>query len=155
MKECTNDQNKQKNKTRKYKENKKYNNNTTIVPEGVIPKYLQTTPCIYKQYTGIYINMNQHCWLQNINIFSYLSDKSLIERQLAIKFARFLQISLSSLLNNHINLFLSDNSEKKMLFILEKKVFLAKEYLLHLINTCSSSSKCSNGVNQYFIEIIT
>ena len=56
--------------------------------------------------------MNQHCWLQNINIFSYLSDKSLIERQVAIKFARFLQMSLSSLLNNHINLFLSDNSGK-------------------------------------------
>jgi hypothetical protein len=37
-----------------------------------------------------------------------------IERQVAIKFARFLQISLSSLLNNHINLFLSDNSGKKM-----------------------------------------
>ena len=89
----------------------KNNNNTTVVPEGVIPKYLQT---IYKQYTGIhiYINMNQYCWLQNINIFSYLSDKSLIERQVAIQFARFLQISLSSLLNNHINLFLSDNSEK-------------------------------------------
>ena len=52
MKECTNDQNKQKNKTRKYKENEKNNNNTTIVPEGVIPKYLQT---IYKQYTGIHI----------------------------------------------------------------------------------------------------
>ena len=63
----------------------KNNNNTTVVPEGVIPKYLQT---IYKQYTGIYINMNQHCWLQNINIFSYLSDKSLIERQVAIKFAK-------------------------------------------------------------------
>jgi hypothetical protein len=46
----------------------------------------------------------------------------------------------TSLLNNHINLFLSDNSEKKLLFILEKKVFLAKEYLLHLINKCSSSS---------------
>ena len=30
----------------------KNNNNTTIVPEGVIPKYLQT---IYKQYTGIHI----------------------------------------------------------------------------------------------------
>ena len=60
--------------------------------------------------------------------------------QVAIKFARFLQISLSSLLNNHINLFLSDNSGKKLLFILEKKVFLAKEYLLHLINKCSSSS---------------
>ena len=58
-------------------------------------------------YIYIYINMNQHCWLQNINIFSYLSDKSLIERQVAIKFARFLQISLPSLLNNHINLFLS------------------------------------------------
>jgi hypothetical protein len=30
-----------KNKTRKYKENiKKNNNNTTVVPEGVIPKYL-------------------------------------------------------------------------------------------------------------------
>ena len=83
MKECTNDQNKQKNKTRKYKENKN-NNNTTVVPEGVIPKQLQT---IYKQYTGIYKNMNQHCWLQNINIFSSLSDKSLIERQVAIKFA--------------------------------------------------------------------
>jgi hypothetical protein len=37
MKECTNDENKQKNKTRKYKEN---NSNTTVVPEGVIPKYL-------------------------------------------------------------------------------------------------------------------
>ena len=87
MKECTNDQNKQQNKTRKYKENKN-SNNTTVVPEGVIPKYLQT---IYKQYTDIYlyINMNQHCWLQSINIFSYLSDKSLIERQVAIKFARF------------------------------------------------------------------
>ena len=111
MKECTNDENKQKNKTRKYKEN---NSNTTVVPEGVIPKYLQT---IYKQYTGIYIyiNMNQHCWLQNINIFSYLFDKSLIERQVTIKFARFLQISLSLLLNNHINLFLSDNSENKLL----------------------------------------
>jgi hypothetical protein len=64
--------------------------------------------------------------------------------QVAIKFARFLQISLSSLLNNHIiNLFLSDNSKKKMLFILEKNVFLAKEYLLHLINKCSSSSTAS------------
>ena len=54
-----------KNKTRKYKENiKKKNNNTTVVPEGVIPKYLQTT---YKQYTSIhiYINMNQHCWLEH------------------------------------------------------------------------------------------
>ena len=70
--------------------------------------------------------MNQHCWLLNINIFSYLSDESLIERQVAIKFARFLQISLSSLPNNHINLFLSDNSEKNSLFISEKKVFLAK-----------------------------
>jgi hypothetical protein len=42
MKECTNYYNKQKNKTRKYKR-KKYiynNNNTTVVPEGVIPKYL-------------------------------------------------------------------------------------------------------------------
>jgi hypothetical protein len=48
-----------------------------------------------------------------------------------------------TLLNNHINLFLSDNSGKKMLFILEKKVFLAKEYLLHLINKCSSSSTAS------------
>jgi hypothetical protein len=27
-------------KTRKYKENKENNNNTTVVPEGVIPKYL-------------------------------------------------------------------------------------------------------------------
>jgi hypothetical protein len=42
-----------------------------------------------------------------------------------------------------INLFLSDNSLKKLLFILEKKVFLAKEYLLHLINKCSSSSTAS------------
>ena len=57
MKECTNDQNKQKNKTRKYKENKKNNNNTTIVPEGVIHKYLQT---IYKQYTGIHIYIYKH-----------------------------------------------------------------------------------------------
>ena len=44
MEKCTNDQNKQKNKTRKYKEDKKKyiynNNNTTVVPEGVIPKYL-------------------------------------------------------------------------------------------------------------------
>jgi hypothetical protein len=55
----------------------------------------------------------------------------------AIKFVRFLQMSLSSLLNNHINLFLSDNSGKKLLFILEKKIFLAKEYLLHLINKCN------------------
>jgi hypothetical protein len=40
--------------------------------------------------------------------YIHLSDKYLIERQVAIKFARFfLQISLSSLLNNHINLFLS------------------------------------------------
>jgi hypothetical protein len=30
-----------------------------------------------------------------------------------------------------------------LLFILEKKVFLAKEYLLHLINKCSSSSTAS------------
>ena len=30
-----------------------------------------------------------------------------------------------------------------MSFILEKKVFLAKEYLLHLINKCSSSSTAS------------
>ena len=52
-------------------------------------------------------------------------------------------MSLSSLLNNHINLFLSDNSGKNLLFILEKKVFLAKEYLLHLINKCSSSSTAS------------
>jgi hypothetical protein len=43
-------------------------------------------------------------------------------------------MSLSSLLNNHINLFLSDNSGKNLLFILEKKVFLAKEYLLHFTN---------------------
>jgi hypothetical protein len=44
MEKCTNDQNKQKNKTRKYKEDKNIyiynNNNTTVVPEGVIPKYL-------------------------------------------------------------------------------------------------------------------
>ena len=117
-----------KNKTRKYKENiKKKNNNTTVVPEGVIPKYLQT---IYKQYTDIhiyiYINMNQHCWLQNINIFSYLSDKSLIERQVARQFARFLQISLSSLLNNHINLFLSDNSVKKIVIYFRKESISSK-----------------------------
>ena len=96
----------------------------------------------YPNICRLYINMNQHCWLQNINIFSYLSDKSPIERQVAIKFTRFLQISPSSLLN-HINLFLSDNSGKKLLFILEKKVFLAKEYLLHFINKCSSSSTAS------------
>ena len=35
--------------TKKIKNN---NNTTLIVPEGVIPKYLQT---IYKQYTGIHI----------------------------------------------------------------------------------------------------
>ena len=35
----------------------KNNNNTTIVPEGVIPKYLQT---IYKQYTGIHIYIYKH-----------------------------------------------------------------------------------------------
>ena len=110
----------------------KNNNNTTVVPEGVIPKYLQT---IYKQYTGIhiYINMNQYCWLQNINIFSYLSDKSLIERQVAIQFARFLQISLSSLLNNHINLFLSDNSGKKNYIrkesISSKGIFITFNYV--------------------------
>ena len=37
----------------------KNNNNTTVVPEGVIPKYLYT---IYKQYTGIqmYIYIYKH-----------------------------------------------------------------------------------------------
>ena len=53
------------------------------------------------------------------------------------------QNCVRQLLNNHINLFLSDNSGNKLLFILEKKVFLAKEYLLHLINKCSSSSTAS------------
>ena len=43
-------------------------------------------------------------------------------------------MSLSSLLNNHINLFLSDNSGKKLLFILEKKVFLANIYYIYLIS---------------------
>ena len=33
------------------------NNNTTVVPEGVIPKYLQT---IYKQYTDIHIYIYIH-----------------------------------------------------------------------------------------------
>ena len=101
--------------------------------------------------------MNQHCWLWNINIFSYLSDKSLIERQVAIKFARFLQISLCSLLNNHINSFLTDNSEKKSLFILEKKVFLAKEYLfilhppqLHCLHILFSTAVFWNCVSAPF-----
>ena len=44
----------------------KNNNNTTVVPEGVIPKYLYTIH-VYKQYTftgiHIHININQHCWL--------------------------------------------------------------------------------------------
>jgi hypothetical protein len=62
-----------------------------------------------------------------------LSDKSLIERQVAIKFARSLQISLSSLLNNHINLFLSDNSGKKLLFILGKKVLFIYSLQIHRV----------------------
>ena len=50
--------------TRKIKKYIYNNNNTTVVPEGVIPKYLYTIH-VYKQYTftGIHINMNQHCWL--------------------------------------------------------------------------------------------
>ena len=76
MKECTNDQNKQKNKTRKYKGKKKKNkkiynnNNTTVVPEGVIPKYLQT---IYKQYTDIHIYLTLCTFSFEINESS-LSD---------------------------------------------------------------------------------
>jgi hypothetical protein len=45
----------------------------------------------------------------------------------AIKFARFLQISPSSLLNNHINLFLSDNSgEKKIVIYIRKESISSK-----------------------------